>query len=289
MQTVSSIATMQRLAKKWRQTGAAIGLVPTMGYLHEGHLSLVREARKRVGKKGRVVVSIYVNPTQFAPTEDFSKYPRDLKRDLKMLRACGVDVVFTPEDKEMYPYRSSISAGFSTYVVEENLSQTMEGVSRPTHFRGVTTVVAKLFHIVQPDVAVFGQKDFQQAAVIKRMVRDLNFPLLVIVAPTVREADGLAMSSRNKYLEGNLRRQATVLRRAIDTARAAIKKSKKVSATTLKAELKKLIESEPDARLDYVEFFDPETLVALSEVSAGARMALAVFVGKTRLIDNERL
>jgi pantoate--beta-alanine ligase len=280
---------MQRLAKKWRQAGAAIGLVPTMGYLHEGHLSLVRDARKRVGKKGMVVVSIYVNPTQFAPTEDFTKYPRDLKRDSKMLRACGVDVVFTPEDKEMYPDRSPIPAGYSTYVVEEKLSQTMEGASRPTHFRGVTTVVAKLFNIVQPDVAVFGQKDFQQAAIIKRMVRDLNFPLRVIVAPTVREKDGLAMSSRNKYLEGDLRRQATVLRRAIDTARAAVKKSKKVLATTLKADLKKLIESELSTRLDYVEFFDPETLTPMPEVSAGAQIALAVFVGKTRLIDNERL
>jgi pantoate--beta-alanine ligase len=289
MQTVSSIAAMQRLAKKWRQASVAIGLVPTMGYLHEGHLSLVREAHKRVGKKGRVVVSIYVNPTQFAPTEDFTKYPRDLKRDLKMLRASGVDVVFTPEDKEMYPDRSPVPKGFSTYVVEERLSQTMEGVSRPTHFRGVTTVVAKLFNIVQPDVAVFGQKDFQQAAVIRRMVRDLNFPLRIIVAPTVREKDGVAMSSRNKYLEGDLRRQALVLRRAIDTARATVKKSKKISPAALKAELKKLIESEPDARLDYIEFFDPETLVPLAEVSAGAQMALAVFVGKTRLIDNERL
>jgi pantoate--beta-alanine ligase len=289
MQTVSSIAAMQRLAKKWQQASMTIGLVPTMGYLHEGHLSLVRDARKRVGKAGMVVVSIYVNPTQFAPTEDFSKYPRDLKRDLKMLRKCGVDVVFTPEDKEMYPDRSPIPSGDSTYVVEERLSQTMEGVSRPTHFRGVTTVVAKLFNIVQPDVAVFGQKDFQQSAVIKRMVRDLNFPLRIIVAPTVREKDGLAMSSRNKYLEGDLRRQATVLRRAIDTARAAVKKSKKISATELKADLKKLIENELSTRLDYVEFFDPETLVALPEVSTGAQMALAVFVGKTRLIDNERL
>jgi len=289
MRTVSSIAAMQRLAKKWRRAGAAIGLVPTMGYLHEGHLSLVRETRKRVGKRGMVVASIYVNPTQFAPTEDFSKYPRDLKRDLKMLRECGVDIVFTPEDKEMYPERSPVPEGFSTYVVEERLSQTMEGVSRPTHFRGVTTVVAKLFNIVQPDVAVFGQKDFQQAAVIKRMVCDLNFPLRVIVAPTVREKDGLAMSSRNKYLEGDLRRQALVLRRAIDGARAAVKKAKKIPATTLKAHLKNLIESEPDARLDYVEFFDPETLVSLAEVSAGTQMALAVLVGKTRLIDNEQL
>src|ERR1700734_3724172 len=208
MQIVSSIAAMQQLARKWWRAGTGIGFVPTMGYLHAGHLSLVKRARQAVGRKGKVVVSIYVNPTQFAPTEDFSKYPRDLKRDLKMLLSCGVDLVFTPEDKEMYPDRSPVPAGFSTYVVEEKLSQTMEGVSRPTHFRGVTTVVAKLFNIVQPDVAVFGQKDFQQAAIIKRMVRDLNFPLRVIVAPTVREPNGLAMSSRNKYLEGDLRRQA---------------------------------------------------------------------------------
>jgi pantoate--beta-alanine ligase len=280
---------MQRLAKKWRRTGVSIGLVPTMGYLHEGHISLVRDARKRVGKGGRVVVSIYVNPTQFAPTEDFSKYPRDLKRDLKMLREAGTDAVFTPDDTEMYPDRRPVPTGFSTYVVEENLSQRMEGASRPTHFRGVTTVVAKLFNIVQPNVAVFGQKDFQQAAVIKRMVRDLNFPVRIIVAPTVREADGLAMSSRNKYLEGDWRRQGTVLRRAIDMARTALKKSRKVSAAKLKVEVEKIIEGEPDARLDYVEFFDPETLVPVAEISRGSQMALAVFVGKTRLIDNERL
>ena len=289
MQTVSSIASMQRMAKKWRHEGVMIGLVPTMGYLHEGHMSLVRDARKRVGRSGRVVVSIYVNHTQFAPTEDFSKYPRDLKRDLTLLRKEGVDVVFTPEDGEMYPDRRDVPEGFSTYVVEEKLSRSMEGASRPTHFRGVTTVVAKLFNIVQPDVAVFGQKDFQQAAIIKRMQRDLNFPVRVIVAPTVREAGGLAMSSRNKYLEGDLRRQALVLRRALDAVHSAVKKSKKVSAEALKADLKKLIETEPDAKLDYVEFFEPETLVPVAAVSVGAQMALAVFVGKTRLIDNERI
>jgi len=280
---------MQRLAKKWRRAGEGIGLVPTMGYLHAGHLRLVREARKRVGKRGKVVVSIYVNPTQFAPTEDLSKYPRDLKRDLKMLRECGVDVVFTPEDSEMYPDRRPVPAGFSTYVVEEKLSRTMEGASRPTHFRGVTTIVAKLFNIVQPDVAVFGQKDFQQAAIIRRMVRDLDFPVRIIVAPTVREKDGLAMSSRNKYLEGDLRRQATVLRRAIEMARATVKKSKRIPLARLKADVGAMIESEPDARLDYVEFFDPESLVAVAEITSGVQMALAVFVGKTRLIDNERL
>lgn len=283
---------MRRLAGKWRRMGTKIGFVPTMGYLHAGHLSLVKRARQAVGKSGKVVVSIYVNPTQFAPTEDLSKYPRDLKRDLKLCREVGVDIVFTPNDSKMYPGGSGtgilpVPLTFSTYVVEDKLSRTMEGASRPTHFRGVTTVVAKLFNIVLPDVAVFGQKDFQQAAVIQRMVADLNFPVKIIVAPTLREVDGLAMSSRNKYLTGDLRRQATVLRHAIQIAQAAVKKS--VSATKLKAALKKLIESEPDAKLDYIEFFEPETLSPVSKVSRGAQMALAVFVGKTRLIDNAKL
>jgi pantoate--beta-alanine ligase len=283
MQIVSSIAAMQRLAKKWQRADKRIGFVPTMGYLHAGHLSLVKRARQAVGKNGKVVVSIYVNPTQFAPTEDLSKYPRDLKRDLKLLRELKVDVVFTPSDAEMYPNKAE--NGFSTYVVEEKLSQTMEGASRPTHFRGVTTIVAKLFNIVLPDVAVFGQKDFQQAAIIKRMAVDLNFPLQIILAPTLRERDGLAMSSRNKYLVGDLRRQATILWRAIQNAQAAVKKSKSVSA----AKLKTLIENEPDAKLDYVEFFEPETLSPVSKVARGTQMALAVFIGKTRLIDNARL
>ncbi|MEI9962882.1 MAG: pantoate--beta-alanine ligase [Limisphaerales bacterium] len=303
MQIVSSITAMQRLAKKWQHAGTRIGFVPTMGYLHDGHLSLVKRARQAVGKNGKVVVSIYVNPTQFAPTEDLSKYPRDLKRDLKLLRELKVEVVFTPSDAEMYPrWGESLSSpeikttslgstesrptSFSTYVVEENLSQTMEGASRPTHFRGVTTIVAKLFNIVLPDVSVFGQKDFQQAAIIKRMVSDLNFPVKIIVAPTLREKNGLAMSSRNKYLEGDLRRQATILWRAIQTTQTAVKKSKTVSAAKLKADLKKLIESELEAKLDYVEFFEPEKLSPISKVKRGTQMALAVYVGKTRLIDN---
>jgi pantoate--beta-alanine ligase len=286
MQIVSSVAAMQRLAKKWQRAGIKIGFVPTMGYLHAGHLSLVKRARQSVGKNGRLVVSIYVNPTQFAPTEDLSKYPRDLKRDLKLCRAENVDVVFTPSDAEMYPDKSK---KFSTYVAEEKLSHTMEGASRPTHFRGVTTIVAKLFNIVLPDVAVFGQKDFQQAAIIKHMVADLNFPVKIIVAPTLRERDGLAMSSRNKYLISDLRHQATVLWRAIQTAQAAVKKSKSVPAARLKAGLKKLIETEPDAKLDYVEFFEPESLSPVSIVKSGTQMVLAVFIGKTRLIDNARL
>ena len=194
MQILRSPAAMQRLALRWRKRGVKVGLVPTMGYLHEGHLSLVREARRRVGKSGQVVVSIYVNPTQFAPTEDLSRYPRDLKRDLKLCREVGADVVFVPSDATMYPGKAE--GKYSTYVVEDTLSRSMEGSSRPSHFRGVTTIVAKLFNQVLPAVAVFGAKDWQQAAIVKRMVADLNFPLKIVVAPTVREADGVAMSSR---------------------------------------------------------------------------------------------
>jgi len=290
MQVVTSVAAMQRLAKKWQRAGTKIGLVPTMGYLHAGHLSLVKRARKLVGKNGKVAVSIYVNPTQFGPKEDLSRYPRDLKRDLKLCRDEGVNVVFTPSDEEMYSGTGETPAplSYSTYVVEEKLSRGMEGAARPGHFRGVATVVAKLFNIAQPDVAVFGAKDFQQAAVIKRMTRDLNFPVAIDIAPTFREPDGLAMSSRNKYLEGDLRRQGIVLWRAIQKAQAMVKKSP-VSAVRLKTELKKLIESEPVPKLDYAEFFDPETLAPLTKVSRGAHMALAVFVGRARLIDNAQL
>jgi pantoate--beta-alanine ligase len=287
MQIVTSVAATQRLAEKWRQARTRIGLVPTMGCLHAGHLSLVKRARRAAGKNGKVVVSIYINPTQFAPTEDLAKYPRDLNGDLKLCREGGVDVVFTPGDAEMYPGKAG--GKFSTYAVEEKLSRTMEGAARPTHFRGVTTVVAKLFNIVLPDVAVFGQKDFQQAAIIKRMVADLNFPVKIIVAPTLRERDGLAMSSRNKYLAGDLRRQATILWRVIQTAQAVVRKSESVPAAKLKADLKKLIESEPDVKLDYVEFFEPETLSPVSKIARGSQIALAVFVGKTRLIDNGQL
>jgi pantoate--beta-alanine ligase len=288
MQVIRSIAAMQALARRWQRGGTRIGFVPTMGYLHAGHLSLASEARKRVGKAGKVVVSIYVNPTQFAPTEDLSRYPRDLKRDLALCRKLGVDAVFVPTDAEMYPGKTE--GNYSTYVVEETLATRMEGASRPTHFRGVTTVVAKLFNIVLPDLAVFGAKDWQQAAIIKRMVADLNFPLKIIVAPTVREADGVAMSSRNKYLVGDLRPQAIVLSRSIAMARKTVAASaKSVSAAKLKSAVAKIIATAPDARLDYVEFFDAETLLPQKQVQHGTHMALAVFVGKTRLIDNGRL
>ncbi len=286
MQIVKSIAAMQRLTQSWRGAGARIGLVPTMGYLHAGHLSLVRVARKQVGAAGKVVLSIYVNPTQFGPNEDFSKYPRDLKRDLKLCRDAGVDVVFTPSDAEMYPGKAG--GGYSTYVVEEQLAQRMEGASRPTHFRGVTTVVAKLFNIVLPGVAVFGQKDFQQAAILQRMTLDLNFPVQIVVAPTLREADGLAMSSRNKYLDPEQRAQAVILYHSLRAVSAAVNK-KSVSAARLKADLKTFLTATPLARLDYVEFFDPATLEPATRVRRGTQMALAVFFGKTRLIDNSKV
>lgn len=288
MQILRSISAMQSRAARWRRRGGKIGFVPTMGYLHAGHLSLVRAARKRVGQSGKVVVSIYVNPTQFAPTEDLSRYPRDLKRDLALCRAEGVDAVFVPTDDEMYPGKAV--GNYSTYVVEESLAQRMEGASRPTHFRGVTTVVAKLFNIVLPDVAVFGAKDWQQAAIIQRMVTDLNFPVRLIIAPTIREADGVAMSSRNKYLVGDLRPQAIVLARAIALARQTVAASgKPVAAARLKNAVTKLVAAAPAARLDYVEFFDPATLLPQKQARRGTHMALAVFLGKTRLIDNGRL
>jgi pantoate--beta-alanine ligase len=271
---------MQRLALGWKRRGVAIGFVPTMGYLHEGHASLMRRARRAVGKKGVVVVSIYVNPTQFAPHEDLAKYPRDFERDRKICGAEGVDVVFAPAD--LYEKDSS------TFVVEEAASQGMEGASRPTHFRGVATVVAKLFNIVQADVAVFGAKDFQQATVIRRMTQDLNFPTKIIVANTVRERDGLAMSSRNKYLSAEERPQARSLSEAIRTAQNAVKKGSECSGE-LKNSLSAQIEKNPAAKVDYIEFFDADTLQPVAVVKRGTHMALAVFVGKTRLIDNARL
>jgi pantoate--beta-alanine ligase len=285
---VNSVQAMQRLARSWKGSQVKVGFVPTMGYLHAGHLSLVRQARMLVGPEGKVVVSIYVNPTQFGPREDFSAYPRDLKQDAQACRKEGVDVVFAPTDAEMYPNEGP--SQFSTYVTEESLSRGMEGASRPTHFRGVTTVVAKLFNIVLPELAVFGAKDYQQAAVVQRMVRDLNFPVRIVIAPTFREADGLAMSSRNKYLAGTLRTQAVVLWRAIERVRVTLRTgSGTISAARLKTELKAFIESEPSARVDYIEFFNPETLLPTLKVRAGAQMALAVFVGRTRLVDNARL
>jgi pantoate--beta-alanine ligase len=286
VQIVRSIAAMRRLSRRWQSRGVRVGFVPTMGYLHEGHLSLVRRARQIAGPRGRVVVSIYVNPTQFGPREDLSRYPRDFARDKKLCRAAGVDVIFAPENREMYPANGD--GAYSTYVVEETLSRGMEGASRPTHFRGVTTVVAKLFNLVQPEVAVFGAKDFQQAAIIKRMASDLNFPVKIVVAPTHREPDGLAMSSRNKYLSPIQRAQAVVLSQALRLARDTVK-GKPVASAKLKKQLSRFIARQSEARLDYLELFDPQTLQPVKQAKRGTQLALAVFFGKTRLIDNAKL
>jgi pantoate--beta-alanine ligase len=257
-----------------------VGLVPTMGYLHEGHLSLVRLARAECAS---VVVSIFVNPTQFGPKEDLSVYPRDLLRDLKLLENEGVDLVWAPPEDEMYP------PGFQTWVTVEEVTQPLEGSLRPGHFRGVATVVAKLFNAVQPDKAYFGQKDAQQAVVIRQMARDLNFNLEVVVCPIVREPDGLAMSSRNTYLSPEERRAATVLYRALTAARQAFDSGEK-DAACLRQVMSEFIQAEPLARLQYVSCADPLTLAEIEgPVKGRVLLSMAVFIGKTRLIDNSIL
>jgi pantoate--beta-alanine ligase len=283
MRFVQTISAMRRHATQWHAQRIAVAFVPTMGFLHEGHVSLIKRARRAVGRKGKVAVSLYVNPTQFAPNEDLAAYPRDLARDKKLCAKAGVDVLFAPSDREMYP------EAFSTYVAEERLSQSMEGTARPEHFRGVTTVLAKLFHIVQPSVAIFGAKDFQQAAVVRKMAEDLNFPLKIIVAPTVRELGGLAMSSRNQYLTPDQRQQAVILWHAMQRARRAVAAATSIPAARLQKELRALIATQPQCRVDYIEFFDPQTLAPVERVKRGTQIALAVFVGKTRLIDNGKM
>jgi pantoate--beta-alanine ligase len=282
MRIVQTVSAMQRLTTSWQARQIPIAFVPTMGFLHDGHLSLVARARQAVGRKGKVALSIYVNPAQFAPEEDLAAYPRNFSRDKQLCAQAGVDVLFAPSDREMYP------DGFSTRVVEERLSQRMEGAARPAHFRGVTTVLAKLFHIVQPKVAVFGAKDFQQAAVVRKMAQDLNFPVKILVGPTVREPGGLALSSRNKYLTPTEHQQAAALWRALQRAREAVASSS-MPAGRLEKELRALIATQPRSRVDYIEFFDPQTLAPVQEVKPGTQMALAVFIGQTRLIDNATL
>ena len=268
---------MHRLATRWQREGARVALVPTMGALHAGHASLIRRARKAAGPKGIVVVSIYVNPTQFNDARDLRAYPRPMATDKKLCRAEGVDVVFVPNS--LYEKNASVS------IDETDVSLGMEGESRPGHFRGVATVVVKLCNLVQPTAAIFGEKDWQQAALIRRVARDLDLPARIIVAPAVREADGLACSSRNVRLNRFERQQAAALWGAIGLARAAVRKG---NLRGLKRRLKLSIEQNPDARVEYVEFFDEKTLEPMKP-RKGVRMALAVFVGKTRLIDNARL
>jgi pantoate--beta-alanine ligase len=253
-----------------------IGLVPTMGYLHAGHLALVHRARQECNS---VVVSIFVNPTQFGPNEDLSKYPRDLEHDLKLLDAAGVDLVWTPTPEVLYP------PNFQTWVTVENLTLPLEGAVRPGHFRGVTTIVAKLLNAVQADKAYFGQKDAQQAAVIRRMVLDLNIPSEVIICPTVREADGLALSSRNTYLNPDERKAATVLYWALTAAKAAFDSGER-SAEILRKIVTETVAAEPLAQLQYVSCADYESLQELEHIPGKALLSLAVFMGKTRLIDN---
>ncbi len=274
MQTVSTTPEL-RLAR--HRLPALVGLVPTMGYLHEGHLSLVRAARAECAS---VVVSIFVNPTQFGPREDLAAYPRDLPRDLALLESAGADLVWTPTAKIMYP------PGYQTWVTVDEVTLPLEGAMRPGHFRGVTTVVAKLFNAVQPDRAYFGQKDAQQARVIQQMVHDLDFPVQVVVCPILREPDGLAMSSRNTYLTPPERQAAKVLSRALAAAQSAWEASER-DAGRLRQVMSATINAEPLARLQYVSCADPQTLQEIEgPVSGRALLSMAVFVGKTRLIDN---
>lgn len=261
---------------RWENPTLSWGLVPTMGYLHEGHLSLVRKART---ENGRVAVTIFVNPTQFGPTEDLSTYPRAPDRDLSLLQAEQVDLVFTPADDVVYP------ADFQTEIHLTRVSKPLEGASRPTHFLGVATVVAKLFNIVQPTRAYFGQKDAQQTVVLQQMVRDLNFNLEMIVCPTVREPDGLALSSRNKYLDPAQRKAATVVHRALTAAETAVNQGER-DGNQLRQIMTNIISAEPLARIDYVSAADPFTLAELDRIAGGVLLSTAVFFGSTRLIDN---
>jgi pantoate--beta-alanine ligase len=276
MEIITDVRRMQRLCSDLRREGRRIAFVPTMGFLHEGHLSLLREGRER----GDVLVlSIFVNPTQFGQGEDFESYPRDLTRDAEMARSVGTDILFAPEARQMYP------AGFATYVNVEGLTDTLCGRSRPGHFRGVTTVVAKLFGIVQPHESLFGRKDFQQLAVIRRMTADLNLPVEVVGMPIVREADGLAMSSRNVYLSGEQRQQALVLSRALALAQRMARDGVSDCEEILAA-LRALIEEQPEARIDYLQICHQSTLEDQRRVDGDSVLLLAVFVGQTRLIDN---
>ena len=276
MQVITNTEDTRAASRAARGAGKRIGFVPTMGALHDGHLSLVRAARASCDV---VVASIFVNPTQFGPTEDLAKYPRSFERDRDLLEQEGVDVIFAPSVEEMYP------AGAVTWVTVEGLSEKLDGRSRPGHFRGVTTIVSKLFHIVEPDAAFFGQKDAAQVAIIRRMVRDLNLPVEIVVCPIVREPDGLALSSRNAYLDPEQRKKALVLHRSLMRVQEAIRSGEKQS--------RKLIEvgrtefaNEPSLRLDYFDIVDSETLDSVENVSRGALVAVAAYVGSTRLIDN---
>ena len=273
MEVISTIAEFKEARKR---VEGSVGFVPTMGYLHEGHLTLARRARS---ENGTVVASIFVNPTQFGPGEDFATYPRDPERDLSLLEREKVNLVFMPSADELYP------PGFNGWVEVKGVTERLEGATRPGHFRGVTTVVAKLFHIVEPHKAYFGQKDAQQAVVIKKMVADLDMNLEIVVVPTVREPDGLAMSSRNTYLNADQRQAAPVLWNSLNLAERLWAQGER-SAGNVRQKMRALIQGEPLARIDYISVADPETLEELEKIEDSALVSLAVYFGKTRLLDN---
>ena len=277
MQIIRSVQEMQALAEDLHAKGQLIGLVPTMGALHEGHLSLVRLAAERADA---VVVTIFVNPAQFAPNEDFNKYPREFETDAAKVEAAGADYIFAPANEEIYP------KGYSTFVSEEHVAKPLEGFTRPTHFRGVTTVVAKLFNICRPDLAVFGQKDAQQVAVIKKMVADLNFAVDIVVGPTLREPDGLALSSRNRYLTATQRQEALAINRALNKARSMVAAGERRN-DRLVAEATHILAEQRRIRVIYVSVVDRETMEPVREAETDRSvLAIAVWVDETRLIDN---
>ncbi|NSW89991.1 MAG: pantoate--beta-alanine ligase [Firmicutes bacterium] len=276
MKIIKSIKEMKDIIKQEKTFGKTIGLVPTMGFLHEGHLSLIRTSSS---KDDIIIVSIFVNPTQFGPNEDYDKYPRDLKRDVSLAEDAGADLIFAPDVEEMYPQ------GYKTYVNVENITEVLCGKSRPGHFRGVTTVVAKLFNIIQPDRAYFGLKDAQQYIVIKKMVEDLNMNLEVVPCPIVREADGLAMSSRNIYLSIEERKAALILSKSLFEAEDMVKSGER-NAEKILERIYSIISSEKLANIDYIEAVNADTLEKISEIKGKVLIALAVKIGNTRLIDN---
>ena len=276
MKIYGEISKVRETVKNWKREGLTVGFVPTMGYLHEGHKSLIDTARK---ENDRVVVSIFVNPMQFGPSEDFASYPRDLEKDAKLCEDAGVDLIFHPEADEMY------ADGFCSYVDMNGLTTELCGKSRPIHFRGVQTIVLKLFHIVTPDRAYFGQKDAQQLAVIKRMVRDLNVDTEIIGCPIIREEDGLAKSSRNTYLSQEERQAALILSRSLKIGKELVD-SGETNAAAVKAAITAEIETEPLARIDYVDVVDFDTITPIETLTGSVLVAIAVYIGKTRLIDN---
>lgn len=276
MKVESTVTGVREKVRQWRKEGLSIGFVPTMGYLHEGHASLIKAAKQ---DSDRVVVSIFVNPMQFGPSEDLASYPRDLQKDSELCDGLGVDLIFNPEPEEMY------HKGFSTYVDMSVLTEELCGLSRPVHFRGVCTVVSKLFNIVQPDRAYFGQKDAQQLAVIRHMVDDLNMDIEIVSCPIIREKDGLAKSSRNTYLSDKERSAALVLSRSIKLGKELVQNGEQDTKNITDA-MKKLIEEEPLARIDYVKAVDGLTMQQISRVQKPMLVAIAVYIGKTRLIDN---